>query len=577
MRRPRPPLIGIAVIAFLLVGSFGSSMAFEMPTIDENGLTANETATLWSRDDDSFISAREYRERFGENRVPMAALANATDITFKRPPETAATWTRNDFPDLTPGTETVSIYPPNADRQNGTIIRDAHATIFAVNPSTRTHVSPGRTSLYVAREGTLRGFIDYRIEQAVTSLNNGSTNRRLLSHDIARIRVKQDGRTIAATTGTHTPIIDYRLSGTGRTTLTLEADIEVRIDHANGTSVRNETQADATIETETITVSDSLSVMVYALSPDVYSATYPDGDTGIATFQSVPWQGYSLADDGRGVRGVWRFYTARDPRWDTLVQSSAEETRTVDSEARPVFIHAYPSEIGPRTEPVRDGPTLLSVWGIETNAPHGTIGENVRIDLVNQSYTASYGLALRSEAVDWSDVRIHGIVRDVNVSLAEPTERRQIRESTLETTIVEQNESQALIQIELHDAETGSPIVLAEPKLRRHLLDGRARVGYIEIGNQRVETNDSGVALVTLSEPGIYRVQYKPGSWLSHDPAYTSASKTIRWHPLTRIDGWFALLVEVGWQFIPFFLTYYAGTRLLRSFGIGDSLKERYP
>jgi len=45
-----------------------------------------------------------------------------------------------------------------------------------------------------------------------------------------------------------------------------------------------------------------------------YYAEYPNGDSGVAIFQSRPWQGYTLTeeDDAR-VRGVWRFYTARTP------------------------------------------------------------------------------------------------------------------------------------------------------------------------------------------------------------------------------------------------------------------------
>jgi len=38
------------------------------PGTEGNGLTENESSTLWSRDADSYISQEEYRQRYGENR-----------------------------------------------------------------------------------------------------------------------------------------------------------------------------------------------------------------------------------------------------------------------------------------------------------------------------------------------------------------------------------------------------------------------------------------------------------------------------------------------------------------------------
>jgi hypothetical protein len=41
----------------------------------------------------------------------MHQLANRTDITFTRPPATAAAWTRNDFADFEPGGSDTSVHP----------------------------------------------------------------------------------------------------------------------------------------------------------------------------------------------------------------------------------------------------------------------------------------------------------------------------------------------------------------------------------------------------------------------------------------------------------------------------------
>jgi len=148
------------------------------PGTEDNGLTENESATLWSRDADNYISQEEYRQRYGDERTSIHQLANGTDITFKRPPETAATWTRNDFRDLEAGGSDTSVHPPHASLEDGVFIEDAHATVFAVQPSTRGHLESGETPLYIAPNGTMRGFIDYRVRipngaLRVTALSSG--------------------------------------------------------------------------------------------------------------------------------------------------------------------------------------------------------------------------------------------------------------------------------------------------------------------------------------------------------------------------------------------------------------------
>jgi len=129
------------------------------PGTEDNGLTENESATLWSRDADNYIGQEEYRQRYGDERTSIHQLANGTDITFKRPPATAATWTRNDFADLEAGGPDTSVHPPHAALEDGVFIEDAHATVFAVQPSTRGHLESGEKPLYIAPKGTVRGFV----------------------------------------------------------------------------------------------------------------------------------------------------------------------------------------------------------------------------------------------------------------------------------------------------------------------------------------------------------------------------------------------------------------------------------
>ncbi|MFC5368636.1 hypothetical protein [Salinirubrum litoreum] len=547
------------------------------PGTEGNGLSENESATVWSRDADNYISQEEYRQRYGEDRTSVHQLANGTDITFKRPPATAATWTRNDFGDLEAGGSDTSVHPPHASLEDGVFIEDAHATVFAVQPSTRGHLESGDTPLYIAPNGTMRGFVDYRVRVPnESSSGNRTIEWSLTEHEIEEVRLQKDGETIARTDGSHTPAIDYQITDDWSATLALEAEIHVRLKKTIRTDVGGGTNVDVVYREETRNVSDSVDVEIYDLSAYPYYAEYPNGDAGVAIFQSRPWQGYTLTDEGNAsVRGVWRFYTARNTNWDTLVRSNRTDSAEVESDAIPVYVHAYPSRIGPRAEPVRDGPKIIDTWGTERPSPLETIGENVNVEIVNQSYETTYGVAVRAENVDREALHVAGIVRGVNASIVEPDagSERQLRRSNLSVEVLQQNESQATLRIELRDNKTGAPIVLND-SARRYPIGGISRDGYITIANREVETNASGVAIVTITEPGIYTARYHPGSWLGHNPAYVSDTATARWHPLGTIDGWFAFIFEVGWQFIPFFVMFYAGRRLLRMFGPEDIFQQ---
>ncbi|NHX36792.1 hypothetical protein G9C84_10060 [Halolamina sp. R1-12] len=535
------------------------------PGTEDNGLTANESATLWSRDADDYMAQREYRQRYGETRSAMQQLANGTDITFTRPPSTAATWTRNDFEDLDAGGASTSISPSDATLEDGALIADAHATIFAAQPSTRGHLRPNETVQYVAPNGTLRGFVDYRVRVPnASTVGNRTTEWSLVDHEIETVRLLVDGEPIVEREGTHTPALQYELQDDGQVTLTLEAEIHVRL---RGTTRANDSGPvlNTTTRAETLTVRDSLPVKVYDLSASVYYADYPTGDTGVAVFQSQPWQGYTLtANRSARVRGVWRFYTARDTSWDTLVRTNGTATERIESDAIPVFVHAYPSRIGPRAEPVRDGPTILETWGTTASSPAASLGEHTHVDVVNRSYTASHGVAVRADRVDREAIQVAGIVRGVNASITEPDNgfERPLSRSNLTAVLLEQNQSGARVRLTLRSADSGEPIVLND-SARDVPVEGPERNGYISVADQRVETNASGVAVVTLDRPGIYTARYHPGSWVSQSSAYVGDTATVRWHPLTTLDGWVALTVEVGWQLLPFVVALYAGRRVL--------------
>jgi hypothetical protein len=90
----------------------------------------------------------------------------------------------------------------------------------------------------------------------------------------------------------------------------------------------------------------------------------------------------------------------------------------------------------------------------------------------------------------------------------------------------------------------------------------------IQIAGQSVQTNDTGVAIVEIPEAGVYEARYEPGSWLTHDPAYTASTATVRAHPLTGIEGWVTALGVTLGQAVPFlavgFLAWRVGLMLRR-------------
>ena len=70
------------------------------------------------------------------------------------------------------------------------------------------------------------------------------------------------------------------------------------------------------------------------------------------------------------------------------------------------------------------------------------------------------------------------------------------------------------------------------------------------------------MAVVTLDEPGGATVQYHPGSWRTHEPAYLGDRTSVGWHPLSTAAGWLSILIDILWLFVPFLVALYAGLRL---------------
>lgn len=527
------------------------------PGTTDSGLNETEEATLWSKVPSDYWTARP-----GEDTT-VHELATGTELTFTEPPGLAGRWNRYAYEQYRPGGTDVSVHPEGAYTHSYSYIEDAHATIFSMEPSTRTYVESDDERLYVAPEGTLRGVVDYRVDVPEDSESGGgSTTYRLVDHGIDEVRFYVDSEVVDTAAGTHRPTFEYDLDFDAES-----LKLEARIDATVKKTVRPPPDSDRPTRTYTydvwIKVWNDYEIEVYDVEAGVDRVRYPDGDEGVAITQAQPWQGYTLDSAGDAeIRGIWRFFLARRPGWGWLVESTDGGTSPRESHALPVSVNAYPSAMAPRAKPEGGEPTILRTWGPTRETPKPELPGTVAVEVVEANYTETYGLAVRTDGIDPEDVTVHGIVDGVDAGARTLFEEpRRIRETELSAQIVEETDSEATVRLRLADADTGEPIDLEAEGASTF---SNARSGYLEIDGRRVRTDEAGEATVRLTDPGVYGARYEPTHWLDAPTAYAGATATVWWHPLASPSNWFGFVVRVGVVFLPFAFAWYAGKRLGR-------------
>lgn len=538
--------VGFETTALCVSLLVGMALLASGPATAQSPPPANETRTVDTRDPDPCLSPAAYNATYGHTPSPTQQLATCTDLTYAAPPAHAANLTADAFTALSPGNATTSVFPPTANRTTRGFVADAHATLYAVHPSTTIQLTPTERRQYIAPNGTVRALIDYRVRAP-------AGNRSVTDHAVREVRVSIGDELVGTTAGTQMPAIEYATTQARQQPLTVTAEIVVTV---GGTNATNRS-------TQTVTVSDTRSVWIYRLRPTAYTTSYPDGDTGLAVYQGALWHGVRLTRNGtQRVRGVWRYYTTRAPRWDRLTISRADGTTHRPTAAQPLGVVAFPARIGPRADPVRDGPTLTAVWGVSRPSPAAGLHPNVSVGVVQESYTRTYGLALRTASVTPETARVQGIVRGVSAPLtAANRTTRPIRRPNLTVSVVEASPSTATIRVGLHDPETGAPIDLSSSQPPSPIGDA-GPAGTLRVNGEPVELNYSGATTVTVAEPGLYTVRFEPASWRTTSPAYVAASETVRWHPLGTVAGWLQLFETVLWGAIPLLVAWLAGRQL---------------
>ena len=496
-------------------------VAADPPSSTDHGVPEETFHKLWSGDQDGATDGANL-----SNGSAVEQLSEGTDVPLNSPPQAVEQWNQGDHQEFPETNSSVSIHPPDANLTNKRFIKDAYTEVFAVQPSTRARLSSSRQPLYVAPNGTLRGTVDYRV--AVPS-NDTSGDRRvywsLESHQIEETKLLVDGGEETTAGGSHTPVLLYSLDGyaSEKHQFTLQANISVRLRKEVEICTAYNVEGDCTswessvsYPIESVTVTDTIETTEYDLAVSGYIAEYPNGDLGLVVYKNQPWLGYQLPNGD--VRGVWRFYSARDADWDTLVYSSDDGQRTTHSPLHPLQMNAYPIETGPTPSPRRNV-TILDVYGTSTSPP--TLPSNVHLDILTDPYTASYGIATRTATDEQLEtVRAWGLVRGVEAERpANEFARIQISESNLTLKVVNQTEATVTVRVSLQNASTGAPINTDD------------RDGYVVVNGQRLNTTGNGTVTTTIERsPGGVTARYEPGYWWLNLPGYTGDSDTVLLH-----------------------------------------------
>lgn len=546
---------GVLVVILFLVSVLyiPAGAAFELPNPDHG--VEDDFGKLWSKY--SYQSSSQNTSGFGE-------LTSSTDYIYIEPPEAPGEWTRGEVNEFTGGGEDTSLHPEGAelsDSRNGTV-RDAYVSFFAAEPSTWYPDLPladeedeesdtngdneNGNLLAPAHDGEIHGFVDYRVEGAdrhevtVYIYDNQRTN-------LAEV-VQGQGNTVWTGTlsggGSFSAPYDSLASGSLNITAVIKTERSVR----GGTSV------DRAVVTDTVELTPyDMDAERGAPSALGRLGAYPDGDTALFLgFILQPTGGWSSVtlSDGSTLHSNWRFFSARDTDWDSMMESTAGGTSEVNKSYHPLLVHAYPSRSGSRVE----GDAEMSFTGPRHKPP--VLPDGVSVDRVNMTYRLPQQLDLRYQTTTGEGgTSINGLIAGTTSEPQISPRITEIRETNLRLGVVGERENSIELAVSLRDGD-GQPI------------DTRGGEDIIRIeGHGNVTTGLDGSATMNISpKPAAVFGEYVPEDW--HEvgegqPAYLGDSDTA------MVENDFRLISEIGGltQFLvialPFLLIVYFMDRML--------------
>lgn len=518
-----PTKIIALVLTICLIPTFQPVLGHP-PQKPDHGITEQNFSVLWSGDSDGNITTNNSSRK--SNAIQQ--LVEGTDIPLNNPPTQVNTWNKGEHSEFPSTNPYRSIHPPSTTTQDERFVKDAFISFFDIYPSTKAHISSTREPLFVGDSGVVGGVVDYRVRVPENDTDGSrKVYWQLISHQITSNKLHINGVEKGSTHGTHTPTLRFNeldKLGNKSNILTLTSRIKVRLEkhiveeEIKCVSAGFVTNCYPTIEhkyrypTETVEVNDRVNVTHYNLSVSGYHARFPDGDIGVFINGSEAWQGYSIHDSD--VRGVWRFYSARNQGWDELVwENSSGEVRK-HSPIHPLRIHAVPLRAGAMVN--SNDTRITHVTGKQLEAP--TLPSNVSLDTPRRVYNASFGLATRTETPKGlGEVWVRGLVPGSG-SVLDKTDlvEREIHRSDLTLSVLTKSGNGTSIKIRLIDNSTGTPIYTGGQR------------GFVAVDGGRHNTAKDGEAGVVVSDSkGVVYARYNPAPWWVESPGHTPSSYAL--------------------------------------------------
>ncbi|WP_231587995.1 hypothetical protein [Halostagnicola sp. A56] len=329
------------------------------------------------------LSSTDFTENASSPAAFSQRLSKSTDYLFDEPIEDVERWNSGDFDDYAAGDEDTSVHPEVAALEDGRFIKDAHATIFTVNPSTVLQ-SGTESTTYIAPEGEVLAFSDYRVKVPDDS-KSGSVREEwsLEEATLESVDLQADGQTVDSNTS-HRSTLEY--SGlSGDPTLAVEAKISAQLRQEERTcdeynqstdSCESSWETEINHPSEQLTVTDSLETTVNQVDTADGNQTAFEADdnrTGAVVHPGTVWSGIDI-DDNIQVRGNWRFYSAGADGWHTMVSRTESGATRENSTVRPAQLYAVPMQAEPdvaggSTDTVEPPLEIEAAWGSEHEGP----------------------------------------------------------------------------------------------------------------------------------------------------------------------------------------------------------------
>ncbi|WP_175416521.1 hypothetical protein [Natrinema versiforme] len=512
---------GLASTTTLAVDSNSSTA---VPTDgSDHGVNESRFQLLWSEDiEQENLSSDDFDANASSSEEFTQRLSRSTDYLFDNPIEDVEQWNSGDFGEYDAGDTAMSVHPELADLDDERYIKDAHASIFAVQPSTVLQ-SGTESTTYIAPKGEVLATADYRV--AVPDDRESGPVREKWSLEEAEldgVELRVDGQQLDSNTS-HQSTLEY--SGlSGDPTLTVAVDIAAQLRHERRTcdeynqstdSCDGSWETELTHPSDQLTVTDSRNTTVNRLDTATGTQTTfetDDEQTGAVVHPGAVWSTIEI-DDVTRVRGNWRFYAAGDTGWHTMVSRTETGTTRANSTVRPAQLYAVPMQAEPDVssnvpDAVEPPLEIEDAWGSEHAGP--PLAEAIDVTPVDQ-YVNSSSVALQSESItadSFDTVTVHGIVRGQSqtVSLADDG---IVRETNLNLTVLKADSSGAVVEATVTENATGEPVT----------------TGRVEVGNQSAPVNASGMAQLHLEERPSLVVDgtYVAEDWWRAETMYATA------------------------------------------------------